>query len=100
MSFSAISPTPLLKVKNLSRDFGGLRAVASISFEVLPGEIVGLIGPNGAGKTTLFALLSGFLAPSEGEILFLEKSIGGWRPDRICRLGMARTFQVVRPFRR
>jgi branched-chain amino acid transport system ATP-binding protein len=72
--------------------------VASISFEVLPGEIVGLIGPNGAGKTTLFALLSGFLAPSEGEIIFLEKSIGGWRPDRICHLGMARTFQVVRPF--
>jgi branched-chain amino acid transport system ATP-binding protein len=98
MRSQAISPAPLLKVKNLSRDFGGLRAVASISFEVLPGEIVGLIGPNGAGKTTLFALLSGFLAPSEGEILFLEKSIGGWRPDRICHLGLARTFQVVRPF--
>jgi len=98
MRSQAICPAPLLKVKNLSRDFGGLRAVASISFEVLPGEIVGLIGPNGAGKTTLFALLSGFLAPSEGEIIFLEKSIGGWRPDRICHLGMARTFQVVRPF--
>ncbi len=93
-----ISPAPLLKVKNLSRDFGGLRALASISFELLPEEIVGLIGPNGAGKTTLFALLSGFLTPSEGEILFSETSIGGWRPDRICHLGMARTFQVVRPF--
>jgi branched-chain amino acid transport system ATP-binding protein len=65
MRSPAVSPTPLLKVNNLSRDFGGLRAVASISFEVLPGEIVGLIGPNGAGKTTLFALLSGFLAPSD-----------------------------------
>lgn len=98
MRSPAIKPAPLLEVKNLSRDFGGLRAVASISFTVLPGEIVGLIGPNGAGKTTLFALLSGFLSPSEGEINFLDKSIGGWRPDRICRLGMARTFQVVRPF--
>jgi branched-chain amino acid transport system ATP-binding protein len=98
MRSPAIDPAPLLKVRDLSRDFGGLRAVASVSFEVLPGEIVGLIGPNGAGKTTLFALLSGFLAPSEGEILFLEKSIGGWRPDRICHLGLARTFQVVRPF--
>jgi branched-chain amino acid transport system ATP-binding protein len=98
MRSPAINPAPLLEVKNLSRDFGGLRAVASISFRVQPGEIVGLIGPNGAGKTTLFALLSGFLTPSEGEIIFLNKSIGGWRPDRICHLGMARTFQVVRPF--
>jgi ABC-type branched-subunit amino acid transport system ATPase component len=98
MRSPATRPAPLLKVRNLSRDFGGLRAVASITFEILPGEIVGLIGPNGAGKTTLFALLSGFLAPSAGEILFLEQSIGGWRPDRICHLGMARTFQVVRPF--
>lgn len=98
MRSPAIIPAPLLEVKNLSRDFGGLRAVASVSFKVLSGEIVGLIGPNGAGKTTLFALLSGFLSPSEGEILFLNKSIGGWRPDRICHLGMARTFQVVRSF--
>lgn len=63
-----------------------------------PGEIVGLIGPNGAGKTTLFAVLSGFLTPSQGEIRFTETSIAGMRPDRLCRLGIARTFQVVRPF--
>ncbi len=90
--------SPLLAVRDLSRDFGGLRAIASVSFQVFSGEIVGLIGPNGAGKTTLFALLSGFLTPSEGEIKFLNQSLAGKRPDRICHLGLARTFQIVRPF--
>jgi len=89
---------PLLEVKNLSRDFGGLRALATVSFNVTPGEIVGVIGPNGAGKTTLFALLSGFLAPSHGEIKFMETPITGMRPDKLCHLGIGRTFQVVRPF--
>ena len=89
---------PLLEVKNLSRDFGGLRALATVSFGIMSGEIVGLIGPNGAGKTTLFALLSGFLAPSHGEMRFMGSAIGGMRPDRLCHLGIARTFQVVRPF--
>ena len=93
-----ISQSPLLEVKELSRNFGGLQAIARISFKVFPGQIVGLIGPNGAGKTTLFALLSGFLSPSGGEIQFIKSSIGSMRPDRICHLGMARTFQVVRPF--
>ncbi|MGO8987950.1 MAG: ABC transporter ATP-binding protein [bacterium] len=88
----------LLQVKNLSRAFGGLQALAGVSFGIGPGEIVGLIGPNGAGKTTLFAVLSGFLTPSHGEIRFMETSIAGMRPDRLCRLGIARTFQVVRPF--
>ena len=90
--------SPLLEVKNLSRDFGGLRALAAVSFGIMPGEIVGVIGPNGAGKTTLFALLSGFLAPSHGEIRFMETPIAGMRPDKLCHLGIARTFQVVRPF--
>jgi branched-chain amino acid transport system ATP-binding protein len=63
-----------------------------------PGEIVGVIGPNGAGKTTLFAVLSGFLSPSHGEVTFMETPIAGMRPDRLCHLGIARTFQVVRPF--
>ena len=90
--------SPLLEVKNLSRDFGGLRALATVSFGIMPGEIVGVIGPNGAGKTTLFALLSGFLAPSHGEIRFMETPIAGMRPDKLCHLGIARTFQVVRPF--
>ena len=89
---------PLLEVKNLSRDFGGLRALATVSFGILPGEIVGVIGPNGAGKTTLFALLSGFLAPTHGEMRFKGSAIAGMRPDQLCHLGIARTFQVVRPF--
>jgi branched-chain amino acid transport system ATP-binding protein len=90
--------SPLLEVMNLSRDFGGLRALATVSFDIMPGEIVGVIGPNGAGKTTLFALLSGFLPPSHGEIRFMETPIVGMRPDKLCHLGIARTFQVVRPF--
>ncbi len=88
----------LLQVKDLSRAFGGLQALARVSFEIMPGEIVGVIGPNGAGKTTLFAVLSGFLSPSHGEIRFMETSIAGVRPDKLCHLGIARTFQVVRPF--
>ena len=88
----------LLQVRNLSRAFGGLQALTGVSFEIGPGEIVGVIGPNGAGKTTLFAVLSGFLSPSQGEIRFMETSIAGMRPDRLCHLGIARTFQVVRPF--
>jgi len=95
---SASIKSPLLEVKNLSRDFGGLRALATVSFGIMPGEIVGVIGPNGAGKTTLFALLSGFLAPSHGEIRFMETPIAGMRSDKLCHLGIARTFQVVRPF--
>jgi branched-chain amino acid transport system ATP-binding protein len=69
-----------------------------VSFNVTTEEIVGLIGPNGAGKTTLFALLSGFLVPSDGEIKFMETPITGMRPDKLCHLGIGRTFQVVRPF--
>jgi len=88
----------LLRVKDLSRAFGGLQALVRVSFQIGPGEIVGVIGPNGAGKTTLFAVLSGFLSPSHGEIRFMETSIAGMRPDRLCHLGIARTFQVVRPF--
>jgi len=89
---------PLLQVKNLSRDFGGLQALAGVTFDIMTGEIAGVIGPNGAGKTTLFALLSGFLDPSQGEIKFMEIPIVGKRPDKLCHLGIARTFQVVRPF--
>lgn len=89
---------PLLEVRDLCKDFGGLQAIAWVSFQVQPGEVVGVIGPNGAGKTTLFALLSGFLPPTSGEIRFLDQPTAGLRPDRLCHLGMARTFQVVRPF--
>ncbi len=93
------SPTvPLMEVRNLSKHFGGLRAVSSVSFKIGQGEIVGVIGPNGAGKTTLFALLSGFLLPTNGEIRFEGTSIAGLGPNRLCHLGIARTFQTVRPF--
>jgi branched-chain amino acid transport system ATP-binding protein len=95
---AAFGQPPLLRVTNLSRDFGGVGALAMVSFSISRGEIVGVIGPNGAGKTTLFALLSGFLTPSHGEIRFMETPIAGMRPDKVCHLGMARTFQVVRPF--
>ncbi len=88
----------LLQVSNLSRDFGGLRAVSSVSFRVREGEFLGVIGPNGAGKTTLFALLSGFLPPTDGEIRFRGAPTRVLRTDQLCHLGMARTFQVVRPF--
>lgn len=88
----------LLETKNVTRTFGGLAAVKDVSFSVQQGEIVGLIGPNGAGKTTLFNLLTGFLAPTEGEVHFEGKKVSGMLPDRICRLGIGRTFQVVKPF--
>jgi branched-chain amino acid transport system ATP-binding protein len=89
---------PLLSVQKLSKDFGRLRVLSSVSFDVRPGEFVGAIGPNGAGKTTLFALLSGYLAPTEGDVSFLGQSITHLRPDHRCHLGIARAFQVVRPF--
>jgi branched-chain amino acid transport system ATP-binding protein len=88
----------LLSVRNLSRNFGGLAAVADVSFDVSAGEFVGIIGPNGAGKTTLLNLITGYLKPSSGSILFRERDISGLRPHKVKRLKIARTFQVVQPF--
>ncbi len=89
---------PILSVKNITKRFGGLTAVGNISFNLNKGEILGLIGPNGSGKTTLVNLLSGNLRSPEGDILFKERSIKGLPPFRIGRLGIARTFQIVKPF--
>ena len=89
---------PLLTVTGLTKDFGGLRAVSRFSFDVAPGEILGLIGPNGAGKTTVFNLITGFLRPSSGEIFLDGRSVVGFRPFAVTRRGIARTFQVVKPF--
>lgn len=89
---------PLLELQALSCRFGGLRALDQVSLEVTSGEIFGLIGPNGAGKTTLFNLISGLTAASGGRILWRGQPIGGLRPDRIARLGLARTFQNLRLF--
>ena len=91
---------PILTVSNLSKSFGGLRAVADASFTVGDGEILGIIGPNGAGKTTLFNLLNGFLPPDSGSVTFAGHELIGLKPNRVCRLGIGRTFQVVRAFAR
>jgi branched-chain amino acid transport system ATP-binding protein len=88
----------LLAVDGLSKRFGGLQAVRDLSFHLDRGEVLGLIGPNGAGKTTVFHLLSGFLRPDAGDIRFAGLDIVGWKPHGICRAGLVRTFQIVRPF--
>jgi branched-chain amino acid transport system ATP-binding protein len=88
----------LLEVDRISKSFSGLRAVQDVSFSVPEGEIVGLIGPNGAGKTTCFNVIAGVYRPDAGEVRLDGDSIGGWRPDQICRAGVARTFQLVKPF--
>jgi ABC-type branched-subunit amino acid transport system ATPase component/ABC-type branched-subunit amino acid transport system permease subunit len=90
----------LLKVEGLSRSFGGLRAVSGVSFEVKAGEILGIIGPNGAGKTTLFNLLNGVLTPDEGSAILGGQSMLGKKVHAVCRMGVGRTFQVVRSFPR
>ena len=87
-----------LNIKNLTVDFGGVRAVNNVSFKLEPGEFVGLIGPNGAGKTTIFNLITNAIKPTAGEIDFKGKSILGKSPDRICQLGISRTFQNIRLF--
>ncbi len=89
----------LLETHQLTRQFGGLRAIGDLSLSVHRGEILGVIGPNGAGKTTLFNLLTGIYPPSSGEILFEGRPIAGLRPSEIARRGVARTFQNIRLFR-
>ncbi|RMH59388.1 MAG: ABC transporter ATP-binding protein [Candidatus Hydrogenedentota bacterium] len=88
----------VLSVQNLTRRFGGLVAVAEVSFDVLAGEIVALIGPNGAGKTTLFNVVTGVYQPSEGDVFYLDESLADLQPHEICRRGIARTFQNIRLF--
>jgi ABC-type branched-subunit amino acid transport system ATPase component/ABC-type branched-subunit amino acid transport system permease subunit len=91
---------PILAVSGISKSFGGLRAVTNVSFEIGDGEIVGIIGPNGAGKTTLFNLLNGFLQADSGKVVFAGHELIGLKPNRVCRLGVGRTFQVARAFPR
>ena len=88
----------MLKVENLSKQFGGLKAVNQCSFEVQEGMIYGLIGPNGSGKTTTFNLITGFLEPTGGRVFFKDQEITGLAPHRIAHLGIGRTFQLVRLF--
>ena len=88
----------MLEASALSKSFRGLRAVHNASFSVPKGAIVGLIGPNGAGKTTIFNLIAGVYAPDSGAIAFQGKPIHGLHPDRVCAMGIGRTFQIVKPF--
>ena len=88
----------LLQVSGLNKRFGGLHAVKNVSFALQGGSITGVLGPNGAGKTTMFNLLTGFLPPDGGSVLFDGRSLAGLAPHRIVNCGMARTFQLARPF--
>jgi branched-chain amino acid transport system ATP-binding protein len=90
--------TALLSLRGVSKRFRGLVAVDDVSFDVPAGELFAVIGPNGAGKTTLFNLIAGAIAPDEGSIVFAGEEVGGLPPDVVCRRGIARTFQIVRPF--
>ncbi|MCP4362672.1 MAG: ATP-binding cassette domain-containing protein, partial [Chloroflexi bacterium] len=90
--------SPLLKVSKLYKDFGGVKAIQDLNFELAQGELLGLIGPNGSGKTTSVNLITGFVKPTKGEIVFRGRNITGRAPYKIVRLGIARTFQMVKPF--
>jgi branched-chain amino acid transport system permease protein len=92
------SPQPMLEVRDIAVRFGGLQALSKVTFDVKPGEILGIIGPNGAGKTTLFNILNGFIAPTNGSVRFQSEEIVGRKAYEICRAGIGRTFQIVRPF--
>lgn len=89
---------PLLELKEVNKNFGGLKAVSQVSFELNGGEILGIIGPNGAGKTTLFNVITGFLKPDSGEVWFNGEKTVGLKPHQVCKKGMVRTFQLVKPF--
>jgi branched-chain amino acid transport system ATP-binding protein len=91
--------TALLEVRDLTRTFGALNAVAGVSFSVRAGELVGLIGPNGAGKSTLYNVIAGAIAPTSGEVVFKDRPVAGWKPYQAARAGVARTFQIPKPYR-
>jgi ABC-type branched-subunit amino acid transport system ATPase component len=93
-----MSPSPLLKITRLYKNFGGVQAIHDLNFELVEGELLGLIGPNGSGKTTAVNLITGFVKPSQGDIRYRGQDITGWPPYKIVRLGIARTFQMVKPF--
>jgi len=90
----------LIEVKNVSKQFGGLAALTDVSFVLNKGEILGLIGPNGAGKTTMFNVINGFYPPTKGDVYLRGERVSNLKPHVLCRLGVARTFQVVKPLQR
>jgi len=89
---------PILNINGISKAFGGVQAMSDVSFDLYPGEILGVIGPNGSGKTTLVNLTSGFIRPDRGTVYFNGKNITGKPPDKIANMGLTRTFQVMRPY--
>ena len=93
-----MTSSPLLQVAELRKNFGGVQAIDDVNFEIAEGELLGMIGPNGSGKTTAVNLITGFVKPTEGNISYRGKDITGWPPYKIVRLGIARTFQMVKPF--
>jgi ABC-type branched-subunit amino acid transport system ATPase component len=93
-----MNSSALLKLSGLYKNFGGVQAIQDLSFELAKGELLGLIGPNGSGKTTAVNLISGFVKPSKGKIQYRGKDITGMAPYKVVRLGIARTFQMVKPF--
>lgn len=88
----------LLEVETISKRFGGVQAINSVSFSVSPGEILGMIGPNGAGKTTMFNLITGAIPPDGGKISFQGRDISRFKPNQTCKTGISRTYQIARPF--
>jgi branched-chain amino acid transport system ATP-binding protein len=93
-----VSQPPLLALEGVTKRFGGLTAVSDMSFAVAPGDLVGIIGPNGAGKTTLFNVISGYYGADRGRVVFAGQDVVGQPPHVICRMGLTRTFQLVKPF--
>ncbi len=94
----SVNPSPLLKVTDLSKHFGGVRAVHRVNFDLREGELLGFIGPNGSGKTTIVNLITGFVKPSSGNVVYKGREVTALAPHKRVLLGMARTFQMVKPF--
>ncbi len=93
-----MSAEPILSVKGVSKSFGGLKALMDVSFDIAQGEVFGIIGPNGSGKTTLINCITGFIRTESGSVMFKGKDITGWKPHKIADMGIARTFQIMRPY--
>lgn len=93
-----MSKEVILRVKGVSKSFGGVKAVDGVSFELARGEIMGIIGPNGSGKTTLINLITGFVKKDSGEVFFNDRNITRLPPHRVADLGITRTFQIMRPY--